>query len=189
MTCYAWTRVQVTCDGATTDREVLAIGCLWSGALKGQLVQVVLARAVGAPDGYDLALVSTDVACPPERLIERYAARWPIETMFLQARHLVGVGQARTRTRRSVERVVPFGLACYTLAVIWYALHGHPAADLAAHRARAPWYRSKHAVSVADMLSALRRALLVAQFRQGHPDLDHWELFPDVLVTDLSPAA
>jgi hypothetical protein len=39
-----------------------------------------------------------------------------------------------------------------------------------AHRTRAPWYRHKHTVSVADMLAALRRALLAAQYQHGHPD-------------------
>ncbi len=62
--------------------------------------------------------------------------------MFLDARHLAGVGQARTRTKRSVQRLVPFGLVCLSLAIIWYAHHGQPAHDLAAHRARAPWYRT-----------------------------------------------
>jgi hypothetical protein len=61
-----------------------------------------------------------------------------------------------------VERLIPFGLVCVSLAIVWYARHGHPAADLAAHRARAPWYRTKRTVSVADMLAALRRALLAA---------------------------
>jgi hypothetical protein len=108
MTRYQWTRVQVACYGTLLDREVLATGCLWDGALKGQLVQVVLVRPVGAPDGCDLALVSTDLAATPAALVERYADRWSAETTFLDARHLAGVGQARTRTRRSVERLVPF---------------------------------------------------------------------------------
>jgi hypothetical protein len=170
MTRYQWTHVKLRCYGKTLDREVLAIGCLWYGALKGQPVQVVLSRPVGAPDGYELALVTTDLAAAPAQVIERYADRWSAETMFLDARHLVGVGQARTRTHRSVQRLVPFGLVCMSLTICWYAHHGHPAADLAAHRARAPWYRHKQTVSVADMLTALRRALLAAQYPQGHPD-------------------
>jgi hypothetical protein len=63
-----------------------------------------------------------------------------------------------------VERTVPFGLLCVSLVVCWYAQHGRPAADVAAHRARAPWYRTKHTVSLADMLNALRRELLAAHF-------------------------
>jgi hypothetical protein len=189
MTCYRWQTVTVCCYGKRADREVLAIRCLWYGALGAQPVQVVLARPLGAPDGYQLALVSTDLTSPPANLIERYAARWSIEQTFLDARHVAGVGQARTRTRRSVERVVPFGLVCFSLAVVWYARYGTPAADLAHHRARAPWYRTKQAVSVADMLASLRRALLHTQFRQGHRDQHTWVLFPDALLTDLNPAA
>jgi hypothetical protein len=189
MTRYHWTPVQVRCYGTTLHRDVLAIGCLWYGALKGQPVQVILSRPIGAPDGYQLALVTTDLAATPAQVIERYADRWSEETTFLDARHLAGVGQARTRTRRSVERVVPFGLCCLSLAIIWYARHGQPAHDLAAHRARAPWYRTKRTVSVADMLAALRRCLLAAQYPHGHPDQHTLDLFSDLLLTQLDPAA
>lgn len=189
MTRDQWTPVQVRCYGTTLQREVLAIRCLWYGALGRQLVQVVLSRPVGAPDGYQLALVTTDLAATPAQSIERYANRWSQEQAFLDARHLVGVGHARTRTQRSVERVVPFGLCCLRLAICWYAHHGQPAHDLAAHRARAPWYRTKHTVSVADMLAALRRALLAAQYQQGHPDPHTLDLFPHALLTQLNPAA
>ncbi len=143
MTRYQWTPVTVTCYGKTLQREVLALRCLWYGALGRQPVQVVLSRPVGAPDGYQLALVTTDLAATPSTIIERYADRWSEETTFLDARHLAGVGHARTRTQRSVERLVPFGLCCMSLAIIWYAHHGDPAHDLAAHRARAPWYHTQ----------------------------------------------
>jgi DDE superfamily endonuclease len=149
MTCYRSTPVQVRCYGKTLDREVLALRCLWYGALGRQPVQVVLSRPLGACDGYELALVTTDLAATPQAVIERYADRWSAETMFLDSRHLAGVGQARTRTKRSVERLVPFGLVCLSLAIVWYARHGQPAHDLAAHCARAPWYRTKRTVSVA----------------------------------------
>jgi hypothetical protein len=143
----------------------------------------------GAPDGYELALVTTDLAATPAQVIERHADRWSEEITFLDARHLAGVGQARTRTRRSVERLVPFGLCCLSPAICWYAHHGQPAQDLAAHRARAPWYRHKHAVSVADLLAALRRTLPAAQYPHGHPDWHILDLFPDLLLTQLDPAA
>jgi hypothetical protein len=189
MTRYHWTPVQVRCYGKTLQREVLTIACLWYGALGRQPVQVVLSRPVGAPDGYELALVTTDLAATPAQVIERYADRWSQEQAFLDARHLAGVGQARTRTERSVNRLVPFGLVCLSLVVCWYARHGQPAHDLAAHRARAPWYRTKRTVSVADMLAALRRCLLAAQYPQGHPDQHTLDLFPDALLTGLEPAA
>jgi hypothetical protein len=130
-------------------------------------VQVVLVRSPGAPDGYDLALVSTDLGATPALLVERYADRWPVEALFEASRQVAGVGHARNRTRKAVERTVPFGLACVSLVVCWYALHGQPTADVAARRARAPWYRDKHAVSSAGMLVALRRVILAAQYLPG----------------------
>jgi hypothetical protein len=190
MTRYRWAPVQVRCYGKIImDREVLAVGCLWYGALGRQPAQVVLSRPVGSPDGYELALVTTDLAATPAQVIERYANRWSQEQAFLDARHLAGVGQARTRTRRSVERLVPFGLVCMSLAIVWYARHGQPAHDLAAHRARAPWYRTKRTVSVADMLAALRRTLVAAQYRQGQLDQHTLELFQDALLSQLDPVA
>jgi hypothetical protein len=49
-----------------------------------------------------------------------------------------------------------------SLVVCWYAMSGQPAADVAAHRARAPWYRTKHTPSLADMLTAQVARVLAA---------------------------
>lgn len=87
-----------------------------------------------------------------------------MKVLFEEARQVMGIGQARNRIPAAVERTVPFGLACMSVLVCWYAVSGQPAADVAARRARAPWYRSKRTPSLADMLTALRRELLAAQF-------------------------
>jgi len=87
MTRYRWTPVQVCCYGATLQREVLALRCLWYGALGGQPVQVILSRPVGAPDGYELALVSTDLDATPAELVERYSTRWSVEVSQAHCPH------------------------------------------------------------------------------------------------------
>lgn len=167
MTATCFTPAVVACYGELRAVELACLRCLWYGTFGPRPVQVVLVRAPGAPDGYDLALVSTDLAATPTELVERYADRWPVEVLFEEARQVAGVGQARNRTRKAVERTVPFGLACVSLVVCWYAQHGQPAADVAARRASAPWYQAKHAVSFADMLVALRRVILAAQYLPG----------------------
>ena len=167
MTATRFTPAVVACYGELRVVELACFRCLWYGTFGPRPVQVVLVRAPGAPDGYDLALVSTDLEASPALLVERYADRWPVEVLFEESRQVAGVGQARNRTRRAVERTVPFGLVCVSLVVCWYALHGQPAADVAARRASAPWYRDKHAVSFADMLLALRRVILAAQYLPG----------------------
>ncbi|GAA2461596.1 hypothetical protein ACFPFX_18890 [Streptomyces mauvecolor] len=97
-------------------------------------------------------------------MITRYAWRWSIEVTFAEARDLLGTGQARNRTRHAIERTVPFGLYCYTITVVWYALHGHHPSDAAEHRAGAPSYTTKTAPSVADMAAKLRRTVTAADF-------------------------
>jgi hypothetical protein len=148
---------------------VACFACLWPSVFGTRPLKVVLIRDPAAPDGFDLALVSTDLAATPVELVCRYAARWQVEVCFRSARQDAGVGQARNRVRRAVERTVPFGLVCYSLAIVWYAQHGHAPSDVTTRRTRAPWYQTKHAPSVADMLAKLRRVLIAAQYRPGQP--------------------
>ncbi|MFD4761414.1 hypothetical protein ACFWOJ_21805 [Streptomyces sp. NPDC058439] len=101
-------------------------------------MKVLLLREDTTDTGYDLALISTDLTASAGQLVARYAARWSIEVTFGEARGVLGVGQAHRRTRRAVARGVPFGLYCYTITVIWYALHGHHPADVAERRECAP---------------------------------------------------
>jgi hypothetical protein len=165
LTRVRWQPATVCCYGARRTVAIAGRVCLWPTVFGAQPVQVVLVRSPGAADSYDLALVSTDRKATPAELVERYAARWNVEVLFEESRQVAGVGQARNRVRKAVERTVPFGLLCVSLVVVWYALHGQPTLDVAAHRARAPWYRHKHTVSFADMHAALRRTIIAAQYR------------------------
>lgn len=54
-----------------------------------------------------MALVSTDLAATASEVIERYAARWSIEVAIEDAKQTTGVGQARNRLHRAVQRTVP----------------------------------------------------------------------------------
>lgn len=118
---------------------------------------------------YDIALVSTDLTATPEQIITRYAARWSIEVTFFDVKNILGVGQARNRVTKAVERTVPFGLFCHSILIIWYALHGHASTDTPERRRRAPWYRSKTAPSTLDMLVKLRREVIAARFLPTSP--------------------
>ncbi len=120
--------------------------------------------------GYDLALITTDTAAPPARVIERHAARWSIEVAIKDSKQIFAAGQARNRTARAVERAVPFQLACQAITTCWYATAGHDPADVEDHRARAPWYTTKAQPSTANMAGKLRRVLIAARFRASRPD-------------------
>lgn len=146
-------------DGRTRTEHVWSTTCLWYGPFHTRPVTVMLIRKPNRTDGFDVALASTDTTATSAELIARYDTRWTIETAHQEAK-AHGVGQARNRVQKAVERTVPFGFLTQTITIAWYALHGDPNADLNARRAAAPWYRQKATISYADMLAALRHDLI-----------------------------
>ena len=108
----------------TAAIETAAVTCLWHSVFDTRPVTVVLIRD-RSKTGYDLALVTTDLAASAAAVIERYAARWCIEVTIEDSKQIFGTGQARNRAARAVERTVPFQLACQAIAVTWYATAGH----------------------------------------------------------------
>src|SRR5262249_27502533 len=106
----AFTQVPVTRYGKAATIGAAAVTCLWHSVFGTRPVTVVLIRD-RAKTGYDLALVTTDAAASPARVIERYAARWSVEVAIEDSKQIFGAGQARNRTARAVERAIPFQLA------------------------------------------------------------------------------
>ncbi|MCA1672432.1 MAG: transposase [Actinobacteria bacterium] len=170
-TSARWNTVSVTRYGTTAPCQIAERVCLWFGTWRTDPVRIVLVRDTGrtSSSGYDLALVTTDLTTTAEEIISRYAARWSIEVMFFDVKNILGVGQARNRVRKAVERTVAFGLLCHSLLIVWYALHGHPATDTAHRRAAAPWYRSKTEPATLDMLTTLRRQIIATRFLPPSP--------------------
>jgi len=159
----AWTPATVHIYGRDQAEDLAEVTCLWYGCLDTITVRVILARDADTT----LALVTTDLAAPAARLTERYAARWGIEQAFADARNILGAGEARNRTRRAVQRTVPFALLVHTLVITWYARHGHDPAGIAARRAGQPWYSSKREPAFEDMLTRLRRVMICARISGG----------------------
>jgi hypothetical protein len=162
-----WRQVTVQRYGQPANVRLAERQVQWYGPWKDLPVRLILLRDTSKY--YDLALVTTDLTTPVEDIVSRYAARWSIEVVFSQMRQILGVGQARNRTARAVERTVPFGLTAYTLVVLWYARHGNPTADVAAHRAASPWYTRKAEPSFQDMTDTLRRVIIAARFTPTSP--------------------
>ena len=169
-----WRTVSVCRYGSTDTVQITERRALWYGTWRTDPVRVILLRDTrrrthSGEHGYDIALVTTDLTAPAEEIIARYAARWSIEVTFFDVKNILGVGQARNRVRKAVERTVPFGLFCYSLLILWYARHGQPTTDTTHRRASAPWYQSKTEPSTLDMLTSLRRQIIAARFLPSSP--------------------
>lgn len=165
-----WQRVEVA---GRAEARALVIDGLWYSVFGPRAVRVVIVREPIDTDGYQIALISTDTQAAADTLIARYADRWSIEVCFQDAKHTVGVGEARNRVKLAVERTVPFGFICQTIAIAWYALHGDPAADVRRRRLNAPWYPHKRDPSMIDILASLRRELIRTEYHAG---TGHWPI-------------
>ncbi|HYS41246.1 MAG TPA: hypothetical protein VEO01_36995 [Pseudonocardiaceae bacterium] len=55
----------------------------------------------------------------------------------------MGVGQARNRLPKAVQRTVPFGMLVQSLVIVWYTLSGYHPDDVAARRQAEPWYEPR----------------------------------------------
>ncbi len=167
----AWATARLRRYGRDEAVHLAETVCLWYGVYRSRAIRVVLVREPGsrAKNGYHLALVTTDLHSPAAQIVERYAARWSVEVAIEDAKQITGVGQARNRVRRAVERTVPFGLYTQSLVIVWYAQHGHRPDIAERRRQAAPWYQTKTQPSYLDMITALRRVLIAARFLAGNP--------------------
>jgi len=164
-----WTEQTVRRYGKTETLMLHTIDCLWAPLGPETPVRVILVQDPKKSSGYQIALITTDLDATAAQIVERYADRWPIEVAFEEGKEIFGVGHARNRTRKAVERTVPFQLLAMTITILWYTASGHHPDIVAEHRARSPWYLTKTSPSFADMLAKLRRVIIAAQFhpRQG----------------------
>jgi hypothetical protein len=144
-----WKTLSGSRYGTTSTVKIAEQICLWFGTWRTDTVRVILVKNTGrttktsTTNGYDIALVTTDLTDTAAEIIARYAARWAIEVTFFDVKNILGAGEARNRVPKAVQRTVPFGLLCHSILIIWYALHGHDQDDAAQRRARAPWYKTK----------------------------------------------
>lgn len=161
-----WEAVEVEGRGVV---QVLVVRGLWYSAFGPTPIKEVIICEPGEGDGKTryFALITTDIDASAAEIIARYADRWSIEVAFQDAKQLTGVGEARSRSPKAVERTVPFGLICQSIAVAWYALNADPAADVQRRRQAAPWYKSKRDPSMADILAALRREMIRVEYSAG----------------------
>jgi hypothetical protein len=188
-TAGVWRTGTVYRYGRTETVQLAQVACLWYGSFGNRPGRCVLVRELGSSNAYDLALFTLDQTATGEQIIERYAMRWSIEPANAVGKQQMGVGQARNRVKKAVERTVPFGMLIQSLVVVWYAVHGHHPDDALARRLAQPWYRTKTEPSFQDMLTKLRKALIVARFTPTSPDQPNPDLLHDYALACAAAAA
>jgi hypothetical protein len=170
-----WVRTEVYRYGRTETVDLAVIEAIWYRPFANTPGHAVLLRDLGSTRAYDLALFTTDPTATPGQVVERYAVRWSIEPSNANGKQQTGVGQARNRLPRAVERTVPFGMIVQSMVITWYALYGYHPADVTDRAIAQPWYRTKTEPSFEDMILKLRKTIIAARFTAvtpGQPDPD-----------------
>jgi hypothetical protein len=154
-----WRSVEVLAYGKTVKRKVLAIVCLWYHVSKNKPVKLLIVRDPSGQQKDDF-LFCTDPGVPDEQIIERFAARWPIEESIHDGKQHGGFEQVQGWCRRTVERQAPFALIVQTLVKAWYLLYGADAVRAQPKGAElCGWMKEKDHPSYLDMLATLRSVL------------------------------
>jgi hypothetical protein len=184
-----WQRVTVSRYGRTEVVYLAEVRCIWYGSFGNTPGRCVLIREEGSAKAYDLALFTFDAQAGVAEVVARYAVRWSIEPSNAAGKQQMGVGQARNRLPRAVERTVPFGMLVQSMVIVWYALSGYHPEDVAVRRQAEPWYEAKTEPSFEDMIVKLRRTLIAARFSAVRPGQTDPELLRDYALACAAAAA
>jgi hypothetical protein len=107
-----WRQVTVSRYGRRDTVEITVIDAIWYGAFGNTEGRTVLVREPGSEKV--MAIFTTDTTSDTETVVARYADRWPIEVAIAGGKQLLGIGQARNRLQRAVERTVPLSFCVYS---------------------------------------------------------------------------
>ena len=154
-----WRTIQVLAYGQLVNRRVLPVVCLWYHVSKDRPIKLLIVRDPSGRQKDDY-LFCTDPTVRDEQIIERFAARWPIEECIHDGKQFGGFEQVQGWCPRTVERQAPLALIVQTLVKAWYLLYGVKAATAQPKGAKlCGWMPPKDHPSYLDMLATLRHVL------------------------------
>jgi len=108
--------------------------------LEGQLVRAVWCEFKSESGRWKSTclLLSTDTTLTPEQVIESYALRWSIETMFHQLKQAWGMKEAWQQTRQTLHRWVHITMIGFGLIQMLTCIESEDVKELCCH---SPWRR------------------------------------------------
>jgi hypothetical protein len=117
------------------------------------------------------ALLCTDLAADPERIISHFARRWQMESTFQEVRQRLGFETRRRWSEKAIRRTAPALLALFSVVALF--AHQKKTRTPGAAR-RTAWYEKGHP-TFSDALAVVRKELWAHQeeaFRGSVPESD-----------------
>jgi hypothetical protein len=144
------------------------VGCLYTvPERKLRLVATEPLTASGKPRSkYRAFYYSTAIDADATAVLQNYALRWTIEVTIHDAKQQLGFDQPQGWSEPAVLRTAPTLMLLYSVIVLWFREQGH-----GKYRKPVwPWYRTKTAISFADMQATLRMEMLRHHLKQNLSD-------------------
>jgi hypothetical protein len=159
-----WHLLEARMYGQRRRRLVLSIVCLWYRVGGSRPIKLLIVRD---PEGKqkDDYLFCTEATVSEAEILERFAARWPIEESIQEGKQLGGLEKVQGWCPRTVLRQAPLALVVQTLVKAWYLLYGVEATS--AQPKETDWRGPKDHPSYLDMLATLRKVLWTARINSN----------------------
>jgi len=130
------------------------------------------------------ALLCTDLAAAPEKILSWFVLRWQLDVTFHEVRDHLGVETQRQWSDLAIRRVTPALLGLFSFATLLAHDHLTDGVGLVPVR-QAAWY-PKHAPTFSDAMALVHRSLWTrATFCMSPPGEDLMKV-PRALVESLS---
>jgi DDE superfamily endonuclease len=153
-----WTPITVASWYGSAERtvEIVSDSAIWySTGLPAVPLRWVLIRD---PQGEfkTQALLCTDLATEPERIISWFVRRWQMEATFQEVRQHLGFETQRQWSEKAIRRTAPALLALFSLVTLF--AHRRIAQEGSRTIRRAAWYEKSHP-TFTDALALVRKQL------------------------------
>jgi DDE superfamily endonuclease len=158
-----WTPITVASWYGSAERtvEIVSDSAIWysSTGLPAVPLRWVLIRD---PQGefQTQALLCTDLASEPERIISWFVRRWQMEATFQEVRQHLGFETQRQWSEKAIRRTAPALLALFSLVTLF--AHRRMAQEGSRTIRRAAWYDKSHP-TFTDALALVRKQLWVQE--------------------------
>lgn len=151
---WRWKTIEVYAYGEKRKFQVCTFQAVWPKVLGARPIQVVLCRALDK--GYDeIYLYTTDLTAEPEWVVETYARRTAIESLFKSSKQVLEIQKPQHWCQASIEKLAPWVWLMQSVVAMWYLTEGrHLPEARAARRELGNWETEW---SYRHMLRLLRR--------------------------------
>ena len=155
---WRWTTIKVWAYGQKRRFQVCSFQATWPKVLGSRPLQAVVVRCLDK--GFsDVCLFTTDLEASPAWVVETYAKRTSIETMFKSSKQVLDIQRPRHFCQQSIEKLAPWVWLTQSLVTLWYVTEGHKLPEAkAARQDLGPWETEW---SLRHILRLLRRLTIL----------------------------